>query len=257
MDINWSLSGVKALITGGTKGIGKAIAEEFLNHSAEVIITARTANDLNATLGRLNTAGYPATGLPADVSSERGRRDIYDFVARHHGSLDILVNNAGMNVRQATVDYENEDFRKIFATNVESAFEMCKLFFNMLQESENASIINISSIAAKTAIMTSSAAYSMSKSAMDTMTNFLAAEWGSSGIRVNSINPWYIKTPLVEKVLEDEEKLRKIMAATPLGRIGKPEEVARVAAFLAMPASSYISGVNLDVDGAFSKLGMK
>ncbi|MEL7171092.1 MAG: SDR family oxidoreductase, partial [Bacteroidota bacterium] len=106
-------------------------------------------------------------------------------------------------------------------------------------------------------LATSTAAYAMTKGAMDQLTDFLAVEWGPDGIRVNAVHPWYIRTPLAEQVLQDDAKRAKIIGATPLERVGEPEEVARAVAFLAMPAASYITGAHLVVDGAFSKLGLR
>lgn len=252
----WSLENKTALITGGTKGIGKAITEEFLNLGAEVIIVSRTMPELEAVLTRYNNLGYPAYGVDADVSLELDRQKIYDFIHNDIGKLDILVNNVGTNIRKKTEDYTLDEFRKIFQTNTESAFDISKNFFKLLKNSNNPSIINISSISSMITVGFSTAAYSMSKAAMDSLTRFLACEWGQYNIRVNSINPWYVKTPLVAQVLDDKEKRVRIENSTPLRRIGEPEEVARLAAFLAMPASSYLTGVNIELDGGFSKLGI-
>src|SRR4029453_11181913 len=102
----------------------------------------------------------------------------------------------------------------------------------------------------------STAAYAMTKGALDSMTDFLAVEWGPDGIRVNAVHPWYIRTPLVAAVLEDEAKHTRILDATPLGRIGEPEDVARAIAFLAMPAARHVSGAHVPVDGAFERVGI-
>jgi len=117
-------------------------------------------------------------------------------------------------------------------------------------------IVNISSIACRTVVRTSTAAYSMSKAAIDAMTGFMAVEWGPAGIRVNAVHPWYIRTPLVAAVLGDEARKQRILDATPLGRIGEPEDVARVVAFLAMPAARHVSGAHVPVDGAFERVGI-
>jgi Tropinone reductase 1 len=116
--------------------------------------------------------------------------------------------------------------------------------------------VNVSSIASRTIVRTSTAAYAMTKAALDAMTDFLAVEWGPDGIRVNAVHPWYIRTPLAEAVLADESRRRRILEATPLGRIGEPEDVARVIAFLAMPASAHVSGAHVPVDGAFERVGI-
>jgi Tropinone reductase 1 len=141
------------------------------------------------------------------------------------------------------------------ATNVESAFGLCQLMRPLLASSRGA-VVNVSSIASRTVIRTSTAAYSMTKGAVDSMTDFLAVEWGPDGIRVNAVHPWYIRTELAAPVLADEAKRRRIIDSTPLGRIGEPEDVARVIAFLAMPAAAHVSGAHVPVDGAFERVGI-
>jgi Tropinone reductase 1 len=249
---NWTLEGKKALVTGGTKGIGRAIVDEFLSLGAEVLAAARTENDIKELLDIGNNKLH---GIAADVSAAGGREAIVTAVHEKLGGLDILVNNAGTNIRKPTLETTPDDLHKIISINLESAFELSKAFFEMLKSSRGC-IINISSSASMTGISTSTAIYSMSKAGMDQMTKYLAMEWGPHGIRVNSIHPWYIATPLVETVLADEKKKKKILNRTPLGRIGEPREIASAAAFLAMPAASYISGAQIPVDGGFLSSGI-
>lgn len=252
----WTLEGKKALITGGTKGIGKAIAKEFADLGASVCITSRTEKEVNDLVGTFRERGHAIIGVVGDAASEEDRIRLVETVTEEWGGLDILVNNVGTNIRKPTLEFETEDLQTILKVNTESAFDLSRRFYPLLKEAKDAAIINISSIASQRAVKLTSAAYSMSKAAMEQMTNFLAAEWGGDGIRVNSLHPWYIKTPLVKEVLEDREKRDLIISNTPLGRVGEPEDVAYAAAFLAMPAAGFISGVNLQVDGAFSKKGV-
>jgi Tropinone reductase 1 len=171
------------------------------------------------------------------------------------GGLHVLVNNVGMNIRATTADYPIESLRQLMAANVESAFGLCQLMHPLLKASHGA-IVNVSSIASRTVVRTSTAAYSMTKGAIDSMTDFLAVEWGADGIRVNAVHPWYIRTQLTEAVLSDEARRQRILDATPLGRIGEPGDVARVIAFLAMPAAAHVSGAHVPVDGAFERVGI-
>jgi tropinone reductase I len=133
-------------------------------------------------------------------------------------------------------------------------FEMCRLFHPMLKNSESASVVNVSSVAAETYVG-SGITYAMTKSAVNQLTKYLSVDWGKDGIRVNAVAPWYIDTPLTEKYVKNEEFLNRVNLRTPLGRIGRPEEVANVIAFLAMPASSYVTGEVISVDGGFMKYG--
>lgn len=253
---HWTLEGKKALVTGASKGIGKAISEEFLRLGASVIMVARSEDLLRELQDEHRNLERDCQVFSADLSTEEGRQSLSKFVKQQWSELDVLVNNVGINIRKPTMDYQLEDLRKLMEVNLESAFGLSQQMYPLLRASGRASVINISSITSMSVVQTSTAAYHMTKGALDQLANFLAVEWGKDQIRVNSIHPWYIATPLAEQVLKDGEKKQRIESVTPLGRVGQPDEVARAAAFLAMDASSYISGAQLPVDGGFSKAGM-
>ncbi|MCP4440626.1 MAG: glucose 1-dehydrogenase [Aureispira sp.] len=253
----WSLEGKKALITGATKGIGRAIVDEFVLLGAEVFLVARTAQDVQRCVEQYRRDGFQAYGMAADVSDRAQLLQLKSKLLETWGSLDILVNNAGINIRKSTLEYTSEDYQQIMDVNLTSAWELCRLFYPLLKSNETGgSIINMSSVASLRTIRTSTAAYAMTKAAMEQMTKFMAAEWGPDNVRVNAVLPWYIATPLAQQVLKDENKRKKIIARTPMQRVGEPAEVARTVAFLAMPASSYVSGACVPVDGAFLTLGL-
>lgn len=251
----WSLNNKKALITGATKGIGRAIAIEFMQLGAEVWISARTKEDVNKMVLEFSDLGFKIKGTNIDISSAEGRMELMREIEYSWGKLDILINNAGINIRKPTLEYQPEDFDKIMSVNLNAAWEMSRLCFPYLKESRG-NIVNISSTASQRVVRTSTAAYAMTKAAMEQMTKFLAVEWGPYQVRVNAVLPWYTATELAEQVLKDPEKKERILERTPLLKIGQPAEVARAAAFLAMPAASYITGVCLPVDGGFMALGL-
>ncbi len=249
MQNRWNLKGKKAVVTGGTKGIGLAIVREFSALGADVLFVARSVEKTGDIPGK-SGSDAAICGLSCDVCNEDDRQRLLSAVENKWKRLDILVNNAGMNIRKATADYSQEEFEAIMDANLRSALELCRLFHPLLSRSEQGNIVNISSVAGLTAVRTG-VVYGMSKSAMIHMTKYLAAEWAPEGIRVNAVAPWYINTPLAGQVLRDDSYRKEVIERTPMKRTGEPEEVAAAAAFLCMPAASYITGHTISVDGGF------
>ena len=252
--MNWKLDGKVALVTGGTRGIGWAIADEFLRLGATTCIVARDGEEVRKCISAWRDNQLPAHGITADVKTTKGRQFIVEKLREMGGGLNVLVNNVGTNIRKKTLDISLEDYRHIVDTNMTSAYEMCRLLYPMLKSSQPSSIVNIVSVAGLIHVR-SGPPYAMTKAALVQMTRNLAVEWAPDGIRVNAVAPWYIQTPLVESVLSNRDYYNEVLSRTPLRRIGKPEEVACAVAFLCMPASSYITGQCLVVDGGFTVNG--
>lgn len=249
----WGLKNKRALITGATKGIGLAIANEFLSLGAEVIINSRSQSDIDKRLKEWNTEDLNPLGIQGDVSKTRDIKKIMDFVNEKWGKFDILINNAGTNIRKKTMDYSEEEYRYLLDLNAKASFDMCRAAYPLLLKSNYASIVNIGSIAGGQ-IVRSGSPYAMAKAGLAHFTKYLAVEWGPDRIRANAIAPWYIRTPLTESTLNNKEKYAHVLDITPLGRVGEPEEIAGAAAFLCMESSSYITGQVITIDGAASAL---
>jgi Tropinone reductase 1 len=251
MHKRWTLEGNTALVTGGTKGMGRAIVESFMSWGAEVFFVARNGKDIARMERELKDHPMSCHGIRADVSEHDNRKEIVDFVNKRVQKLDILVNNAGTNIRQKMEDYSEEQFKLIMDTNFTAAFDLSKQLLPLLKASGKASVVFNSSVAGVNHMRTGSV-YGASKAAMIQLTKNLAVEWAEHGIRVNAVAPFYIMTPLVENILANPEFLQEIHKRTPMGRVGEPQEVADVVTFLCMPAASYITGQSIAVDGGFS-----
>ncbi len=248
---NWSLKGKKAVVTGGTKGIGLAIVQEFLELGADVLAVAR---DTKSIQGKLKNSAHLFV-LNGDVTDPTFRLQLIEKTTDNWGKLDILVNNVGTNVRKKFVEYTEAEYRQLFETNLFSLTEITKLAFPLLKNSGKASVVNMASVAGTFDVL-SGPPYGMTKAAIIQLTHHLAVEWAPFNIRVNSISPWYIDTPLTAPIMTNVERMKKIIERTPLGRVGQPEEVASLAAFLSMDNASYITGQNIMVDGGMSVKGL-
>jgi Tropinone reductase 1 len=251
----WSLHGRRALITGGTKGIGEAVAAEMLGLGAQVTVVARNGNEVAARVAAWRDAGLPAHGTTADVTSAVGRETALRYALEAMGGLDILVNNVGTNVRKRSLAITPEEYERVFSTNLTSAWEMCRAAHSALSAGGDGRIVNIGSVAGSTA-MGSGGPYALTKAAIDHLARYLAVEWAKDGIRVNNVNPWYTRTPLASPVLEKPGFVAAIRARTPLDRIAEPEDISGLVAFLCLPAARHITGQSIAVDGGFLAYGL-
>lgn len=252
----WSLQDKTALVTGGTKGIGHAIVEELAGMGAIIHTCCRNEVELNECLRDWESKGFRITGSVCDVRSPSQRENLVHIVSSmYNGKLDILINNAGTFIARPTEEYTTEELATVMSTNFESTYHFCQLAYPLLKASTAGSIVFISSTAGVVSVGVGSI-YGATKGAINQLARNLACEWAKDNIRSNSVAPWFIKTPLVDHHLRNEAMSNAINSRCPLGRVGKPEEVSSLVAFLCMPVSSYITGQTICVDGGVSVNGL-
>ncbi|RDY11121.1 hypothetical protein CR513_04252 [Mucuna pruriens] len=253
-DERWSLHGMTALVTGGTRGIGHAIAEELAEFGAAVHICARKQDDINKCLEEWNNKGFSITGSACDVLSGDQRENLMKNVASiFQGKLNILINNAGTSYTRSVLDYTEEDVATLMGTNFESCFHLCQLAHPLLKASGYGSIVFISSVAGLKAFPLCSI-YAASKGALNQFTSNIALEWAKDNIRANTVAPGAVMTELLESLMDEKtDEVSKNVDS--FSRIGEPKEISAMVAFLCLPAASYITGQIITVDGGASAQG--
>ncbi len=250
----FQLDGKVAVVTGSGKGIGKAMALGLADAGADLVIVARTNADIEQTVADIEAKGRRAIGISTDVKNKDDIQKMVEETLSKLGKIDILVNNAGMNIRTSALEVTEEEWELIIQTNMKSVFFASQAVGKYMVEQKSGSIINISSVAGQVALRTG-VAYAATKAGIIQMTKTLALEWGSHNVRVNAIAPWYFRTPLTEKLLNNEAYYNEVTSRTPLRRVGNVKELIGPAVFLASEASSYVTGHTLFVDGGMSVYG--
>lgn len=248
---NWNLRNKVALVTGGSKGIGKATVEEFLALGARVIFTARQEADIRELEALSKDKGHELLGVVSDVAVSGDREKLVELIRNKYGHLDILVNNAGINIRKKAGEYTEEEYMRILRINLIAPFELSRQLYALLEKGDQPSIINVASVAARFDVRTGTP-YGMSKAGLLQQTRNLAVEWAAAGIRVNAVSPWFTVTPLTSGLLGQQDRMGPVLEVTPMKRVAQPGEVASVIAFLAMDKASYITGQNITIDGGMS-----
>ena len=242
-----------AIVTGGASGIGRAIAQKYAAHGADVVIgdiTQEPRMGGQPTHELVREAGGSATFFEADVTSLADMQALVEQTAEEHGSVDVMVNNAGILQQTRLHETEPEDWERLMRINVDGVFYGTKAALTQMVDQGSGSIVNISSISGKIG-RANAPAYCASKGAVTMLTRQNAIDYGPEGIRVNAVGPGGTLTAMVHEVMS-EERQAYLEDATPLRRLAEPEEIADVATFLASDMASYVNGHVLIADGGFS-----
>lgn len=242
------LEGKVAIITGGTRGIGFATVQKFLENGAKVALLGSKSETVEKAISQLKeqNPNYEVIGFYPNLTKEEEVRETFEKVEKSFGSIDILVNNAGISSRTPLQDYTEEEYDKISNLNIKSVFVCSKVAVSYLKKTKGV-ILNTSSMVSIYG-QPSGVMYPTSKFAVNGITKSLARELAPSGIRVNAVAPGITETDMVKNL--PEELIKPLVQTIPLGRIGRPEDIANAFLFLASDMASYITGVVLSVDGA-------
>lgn len=248
LELQFSLAGKSALVTGASKGIGAAIAVAMAKAGADVVLVGRTQESLSATRTAIESLGRTTETLIADVESRTQISEV--FMGIEQLNVEIVVNNAGSISRAPAIETSLEDWDRIIDTNLNSVFQISQLCAKSMLTKGHGRIINIASLLSFQGGI-NVPAYTASKHAVAGVTKALANEWGGKGVTVNAIAPGYISTDNTQALRNDVNRSTSILERIPIGRWGTPEDLAAVAVFLASPAASYINGEIITVDGGW------
>jgi NAD(P)-dependent dehydrogenase (short-subunit alcohol dehydrogenase family) len=247
----FDLTGKVAMVTGASKGLGKAMATGLAKAGATLALCARNLDDLGKAAAEAGKWGSRVDVFPLDVRDQESIRKASDSILAKFCRIDILVNNAGINVRKAVLELSEEEWDSVLDTNLKGYFLVAKAVVPAMIRQGGGKVINISSIFGAVG-MNHQAAYAASKGGIVQLTKVMAIEWAVSGIQVNAIGPTYFETPLVAALRNDPERFRFINERTPMGRWGQPEELEGTVIFLASRASDFITGQTIYVDGGWT-----
>lgn len=247
----FALDGRVAVVTGGSSGIGKAIAGALARAGASVVIVARREAELVAAVDELTADGCRAAWVSADLGTRDGVRAAAEKAAAVYGEPDILVNNAGINLRPPMGEVDDEVWDRTMAVNLEAPHLLSRRFGPGMAARGFGRIIHVTSQQAHRAFV-DSGAYGVSKGALESLARSQAEAWSPHGVTCNTLVPGFVLTPLNARLQSDTEKIGALAARTMIGRNGLPEDFAGAAVFLAGRGSAYVTGQSIFVDGGFS-----
>lgn len=249
--VQFSLAGQIALITGASRGIGRAIALAYAAAGAEVALVSRSVEALAQVVSEIQQGGGRAGAEPGDVSRQEDIDRIVQHVMGSHGRVDVLVNCAGISpIYTRTMKITLDQWQTILDTNLTGTFLMCQAVGRYMLAAQKGSVINITSMGARVGLPRLSA-YCASKAGVEALTRVLALEWAEYGVRVNAIAPGYVNTEMTAGFKEKPQLYEQVLAHTPMRRLADPQEIAGAAIFLASEAASFMTGQTIVVDGGW------
>lgn len=245
------LNGKVAMVTGSSKGLGETAAMALAKAGADVAVCGRNRADIDRVVERLRAVGSQAAGFILEVTSSETVQAGVETILNHFGRIDILLNNAGTNYRVPVLEYPEAEWDRVINTNLKGYYLVAKAVVPQMIENGYGKVINMSSILGRIAII-NQLAYASAKGGVDQMTKIMAIEWAKLGVRVNAIAPTYFETEMVKQIRNDKERFDFINNRTPMGRWGQLEEIEGIVVFLASPASDFITGQSIAIDGGWT-----
>jgi len=252
MPDSFRLDGKIALVTGAGRGLGRAIAIALAGAGAELLLNSRSPAELDTVATEITAAGGQARALPFDVTDPAAMRAAFAGIAEDFGRLDILVNNAGINRPQPFLEVDDATLDRLIDLNVRALFRTAQAGARLMVADKSGVIINMSSQMGHVGSELNRTVYVMTKHAVEGLTKAMAVELAPQGVRVVSIAPTFIKTPLTTPFFDDPAFHKWVHDRIPLGRLGTPDEVAQAVVFLASPAAGLVTGSSLLVDGGWT-----
>ncbi len=247
-DVKFDLSGKVAIVTGGGRGIGRAIVIGLAGAGASVAVAGRTQKEIEAVAGEIHRLGGKALSVVTDLTVNEQLENLVQATLKEFGRIDILVNNAARSFLRSLLDLREDGWDKVFDTNVKAAWLLSRAVARKMMEQKSGQIINITTVGAEKAEL-GMAAYGCSKAALKMLTRCMAREWAQYGIRVNAVGPGLTRTDFSKPIWSNPEIAKHVSSAIPMGRLAEPEEIVGSVLFLCSDSANFITGNSIYVDG--------